>query len=148
MLADAGIPQYIGPQVGTTPLSVVLGLNFELTPPTTFYEIAVLDQNKNVIQCGNYIFNTTGIIDLINATQIIPPYNIPLSGLRYAKCTGAIPGNTYTAPGTVIAATYNGIMLVPNQPLPQKSYTATGAVIVLNFNTVSGDRGIDALCVV
>jgi hypothetical protein len=149
MVASAGIPLLVGPQVGATPLSVSLFTNAAITPAGTFYEIAVLDANKNVIQCGNYQFNTPNVtVDLSGATQIIPPYGFALGGLQYAHCTGAIPGTVYTAPGTVIAASYNGVFMVAGQAAPVLSYTATGNVITLNFNTQVGDRGIDALCVV
>lgn len=149
MLADAGIPQMVGPQVGSTPLQVVLFCNDFINPSGTIYEIAVLDQNKNVIQCGNYQFiGVAGqTIDLSSAVQIVGPYGFPIGGLRYMPCSGATPGTVYTAPGIPIAVSYNGIFLPYGLSLPTLSYTSVGNIITLNFSTQAGDR-IYALCVV
>jgi hypothetical protein len=56
------------------------------------------------------------------------------------NCAGAVPGSVYVAPGNVVAATYNGILL------RSALYTITGNVITLLFSTEDGDR-IDAFCV-
>lgn len=146
MLVDAGVPQTVGPGGSSSPLTQLLWGNDVISPASTFYEVAILDQNRNVIQCGNYTFTGSGTIDLSSAPQIVPPYGFPLTVLRYAHCTGAIPGTVYTAPGPVIAVTYNGILMVPGQAPPTKSYTLSGNVITLNFSTSVGDRGIDAFC--
>lgn len=146
MLADAGIPQLVGPQT-SGPLSVNLYCNNVISPNTTFYEIAVLDQNQNVIQCGNYQFNVAGVtVDLSSAVQIVAPYGFPIGGLRYMPCTGTTPGTVYTAPGIPIAVSYNGIFMPYGRSAPTFSYTAVGNTITLNFSTQAGDR-IDALCV-
>jgi hypothetical protein len=64
--------------------------------------------------------------------------------LRYAPCTGLVPGKYYVSPGTVVlAVAYNGILMPRGQAQPTNSYTATGSVIALNFQTQLGDR-IDA----
>lgn len=64
-----------------------------------------------------------------------------LSRLRYLPCTGDVPGRIYTAPGPVVAVSYNGILLAPNL-----RYTVTAGIINLNFSTEEGDR-IYAFCV-
>jgi hypothetical protein len=123
---------------------VLLWGNDQITPSGTFYEIAVLDGNDNVVQCGAYQFTGGPLtIDLSNATQIVPPYGFPLSTLAYRACSGAIPGTNYLAPGNVIAAVYNGVFLRPGI-----DYTVTtGVNIALSFTTQIGDT-VYALCVV
>lgn len=76
VLEDATIPQLIGPQVGSTPISQLLFGNDVITPNGTFYEIAVLDGRKNVVQAGMYQFAQAGgpnTVDLSTATQIPAP---------------------------------------------------------------------------
>jgi hypothetical protein len=149
MLADAGVPQLVGPQdVSAAPLQIALYCNSLITPGGNFYEIAMLDKNKNVIQCGNYQFNTVGAtVNLAIAAQIVGPYGFSLGSLQYLPCTGS--GSNYVAPGkSVIAVSYNGILLVRGQALPTLSYTVAAGTtnITLNFATESGDR-IDAFVV-
>ncbi|HEY2351084.1 MAG TPA: hypothetical protein VGH83_01155 [Candidatus Acidoferrum sp.] len=146
MLADAGIPKQLGPQ-GGAPLSQLLWGNDVISPSGTFYEIAVLDINENAVQCGNYQFSGSGAIDLSMAPQIVAPYGFILGNLRYVQCTGAVPGTIYTAPGQVIAAAYNGILMRPGI-----DYTALGGTITLTFSTEIKPNGqpdtISAFCVV
>lgn len=147
VIADAGIPRLVGPQEGSTEISQLLWGNDVIVPSGTFYEVAVLDDSKNVIQCGMYEFTGSGTIDLSEATQIVPPYGFLLSSLQYQPCAGPTPGNTYTAPGTILAVSYNGLFMRAGQSLPVFSYTvSSGNVITLNFTTQAGDR-IDALCI-
>src|SRR5215831_333514 len=73
MIANAGVPQLVGPQVGSTPITVQLYGNDVITPANTFYEVAVLDANQNVVQCGNYSFSGSGTYDLSNAAQLVQP---------------------------------------------------------------------------
>ena len=148
MLADAGVPQTVGPGGSSSPLTQLIWGNDVISHANTFYEIAVLDSARNVIQCGNYQFTGSGTIDLSTATQIVTPYGFITTGLRYVHCTGAIPGSVYTAPGPVVAVSYNGILMIPDLPPPNLSYSVSGNVITLNFSTQAGDRGIDAFCVV
>jgi hypothetical protein len=145
MLADAGVPQLTGPQAGTTPISVTLFGNDVIVPAATFYDIAVLDAHKNVIQTGNYQFNGSGAFDLSTLQPITAPYGFPLLSLEYRPCAGS--GTTYNAPGQpVLAVTYNGILMRPNLPAPFNSYTVSGAVITLTFTADPLDR-IDAFCI-
>jgi len=142
MLADAGIPQLIGPQQGSTPLTVALWGNDAITPQNTFYEIAVLDQDRNVIQTGMYQFTQGNNVDLSSAAQILPPFGFLLTALRYQQCTGALIGGNriFIAPGSAIAATYNGILMNSSQ------CTISGNVVTLSFDPEIGDR-IDAFCI-
>lgn len=149
MLADAGIPMYVGPQVGSTPIAQTLWGNDVINPSGTFYEIALLDQDKDVIQAGIYqLNNDAGTVDLSTLTQYLGPYGFSLGSLKYMPCTGAVPGTTYLAAGSVIAVSYNGIFLVKNPATGTLGYTLAGdeKTITLNFATQTGDR-IDALCV-
>lgn len=145
MIADAGIPQYIGPQVGSTALSTPLWGNDVIAPGNTFYEIAVLDANRDVIQTGIYQLGGSGPIDLTLADQILAPYGFALGSLAYQSCV-SVTANTFTAPGPVVAVSYNGILLAYNDPT-RLSYTVSGRTIMLNFSTETGDR-IDAFCLV
>lgn len=151
VLEDATIPQYVGPQVGSTPIQAILFGNDVITPGpnTTFYEIAVLDSNKDVIQAGLYQFlNSAGAVDLSSATPYIGPYGFYLPLLAYLACSGAFPGTVYVAPGPVIAIAYNGELLPRGLAFPILSYTLAPDQVTatLNFNTEAGDQ-VDALCI-
>jgi len=143
-LADAGVPQIVGPQdiSPETPLSVLLYGNDVITPQGTFYEVAILDQNQEVVQANNYMFSGSGTFDISELTPMLPPYGFPIQAMRYLKCDGSVIGGnrTFTAPGPVIAAAYNGVLIAP------ESYSSTGNVIVLDFDVELGDR-IDAFCI-
>jgi hypothetical protein len=146
MLANAGIPQFVGPQLSTA-LSQLLWGNDVITPAATFYEIAILDQDKNVIQTGLYQFaNAAGAVDLSQATQIVGPFGFQLPTISGQPCTGTVPGSAFTAPGIPIAVFYNGSYLPQGRTYPVLSYTAVAQAITLNFVTEVGDR-IDALCI-
>lgn len=75
-------------------------------------------------------------------TIVIPSSLAPgASMLRYAVCSGAIPGTVYTAPGRVVSVYYNGTA----QPLSMYSLDTTGTIITLTFTTYAGDT-VYALC--
>jgi hypothetical protein len=150
MLADAGVPQLVGPQVGSAPLSVVLFGNDVITPANTFYEISVLDSNKDVVQSGNYQFTGTAIFDLSTVFPILPPYGFPLAMLAYQPCTLGSNNHSFTAPGPVIAPAYNGVLLPEGASSPTLSYTldSTGTEITLNFDIDPSWERIDAFCLV
>lgn len=63
-------------------LTVLLWGNDVITPGPnkTYYSIAVLDANKNVVQSGAYQFSGTQTIDLSNAPQIYPVTPTPPGG--------------------------------------------------------------------
>lgn len=83
------------PYVGT-PLVVTLFGNDQITPlGITYYSIALLDDKKNVLQSGAYIFNGTSSLDLSTQTPVFPslPPNIqggdvlvPFSGSPNFNC--------------------------------------------------------------
>lgn len=144
MLADAGVPQLIGPQAGSTALSVMLFGNDVIVPSGTVYEIAVLDANKDVIQANNYALTGSGSQDLSTLAPIVPPYGFPIAGLAYAACAGS--GRNWTAPGGVLAVAYNGVLLTPNATLPTLGYTVAGNQITLNFPVTDPEDSIYAFC--
>lgn len=146
LLADAGVPQLIGPQTSAgSPLSVQLYGNDVIVPANTFYEIAVLDLNKNVIQAENYLLTGSGTFDLSSLVPIMPPFGFPPINLRYAPCTGS--GTAWVAPGSyLLGVAYNGVMLRAGLPPPLLSYTAVGTAITLTFAPDPLDK-IDAFCV-
>lgn len=151
VLQDAGVPQLVGPQVGSSDVQVHLFGNDVIVPGpnTTFYEIAVLDDDKNVIQAGMYQFlNSAGVVDLSTLSPYLGPYGFYLPLLAYQACAGAVPGAVYVSPGPVVAVTYNGEMLSPGLAFPILSYTlgADLQTITLNFNTEAGDL-VDAFCI-
>lgn len=126
-----------------TGISIKLWGNDVIVPSGTLYEIAVIDGDGNMVQCGAYQFTGTATIDLSSATQIVPPYGFPLTALAYRVCSGAIPGNVYVSPGQVIAVAYNGVL-----QRPEIDYTLSGGTqITFNFETQTGDS-VYALCVV
>lgn len=50
--------------------SISLWANDQIAPAGTFYEIAMLDDARNVVQAGMYRFTGAGTVDLSTATQI------------------------------------------------------------------------------
>jgi hypothetical protein len=128
-------------------ITVKLWGNDQITPAGTYYQISVLDTNRNVVQSGIYQFTGMATIDLSSAPQITPPQPAGLAQLVFQACTGAVPGTNYTAPGQIVAVAYNGVLLEPGLSAPELSYTVTGSTIALNFSTQAGDR-IYALCIV
>jgi hypothetical protein len=149
-LADAGVPQLI-PEApsGIDGAGVYVQLfgNDVIDPAGTYYEVAVLDQNRNVVQANAYRFIGSGDFDLSNQVPIVPPYGFPVGDLNYQPCTqtGAF---TFTSPGPVIAVSYNGILLPRDVSFPTNSYSLAvdQITITLNFSVESLDR-IDALCI-
>lgn len=120
-------------------ISVELWGNDVIAPAGTFYAITVFDGNNNVVQCGAYRFAGTETIDLSSAQQITPT-----NSLAYSPCSGAVPGNTYTAPGVIIALFYDG-----GVQRPGIDYTLSngGTTANLTFATQQGDD-IYALCAI
>ena len=91
MIADAGVPQLVGP--GNNP-SVALFGNDVIEPAGTFYMIAVLDANRNVIQAANYILTGDGTQNLASLTPVInPPYNVPSGYVVIDPATGTVTLN-------------------------------------------------------
>jgi len=134
MLSDAGIPQVVGP--GPTITATIWG-NDQIVPASTFYCIAVMDDKKNIVQAANYRLAGSGN-NLAQLVPILPPYGFPIGDLTYIQCTGTVPGNTYQAPGPIIAVTYNG-MVIPEGTSGLSWSRAGNNQIVLNFMTQPGD---------
>lgn len=129
--------QFTGTQV-----TVKLWGNDQITPSGTFYMISVLDTQKNVVQSGLYEFTGTQTVDLSNAPQIVSPAGYDPATLRFAACSGAVPGTVYVAPGQLVVLFYNGVALIPGLSLPTLSYTlgSDGVTSTLNFTTQTGDK--------
>jgi hypothetical protein len=120
-----------------TPGSVKLWGNDVITPQNTYYSIAVLDPNKNVIQSGIYQFTGTQTIDLSNAQQILPTPSAPTIGkmTEYVSVASS-PGTTITLPstpypGTLVLVWRSGIKL----SVAAGDYTISGPVITLPYLT-------------
>jgi hypothetical protein len=145
MLADAGVPQLVGPQENGTPISIELFGNDVIAPPNTFYEISVPDQNLDVIQSAMYQLTGSGTFDLSQLAPILPPFNLGflILTMRYMNCNAPprVPASVFIAPGPALAVAYNGV------PLGSEHYTIEGSQINLTFTTELGDR-IDAFCIV
>ena len=58
---------YVGAQI-----SILLWGNDVITPSNTYYDIAILDANKNVIQSGAYQFTGSGTLDLSQQSPFTP----------------------------------------------------------------------------
>jgi hypothetical protein len=130
VLADAGVPQIIT-QSGSTSISVELFSNFQITPAGTYYEIAVIDENENVIQSGVYQFTATSAqtIDLSNAVPITGPLGL----LVTEAVMGTYPGESFTTTynalnGALLGLYYRGVLLRPGV-----DYTLNGTAIALTF---------------
>lgn len=116
--------------------------NDVISPAGTFYCAQIIDSKKNIVWAQNFQFNGAGG-NLSVLTPYIPTPPVGPGMLAYLPCAGAVPGTNYTAPGTVIAVTYNG---TPQRP--GIDYTLPSPTnIALNFSTVLGDK-IYALCIV
>jgi hypothetical protein len=124
-------------------IDIKLWGNDVINPLGTYYAITILDGDGNILQCGSYQFTGTQTIDLSSAPQIVPTNSI-----LYAGCSGAVPGRTYTAPGVVVMALYNGNTLRPGIDY---SLSNGGTQINLTFTTQAGEDwqdNISALCTV
>ena len=72
MLADAGVPQI--QTAAQAAAGIKLFGNDQITPAGTYYSIAILDQNKNVIQAANYLLTGgPATVDLSTLVPVIVP---------------------------------------------------------------------------
>lgn len=120
-------------------VSVPLWGNDVINPLGTYYAITLLDGDGNILQTGAYQFAGNQTIDLSSAPQIVPTNSI-----AFMPCTGAVPGTTYTAPGVVVAVSYNGTL---QRPGIDYTLSSGGKQINLTFATQAGDN-VQALCTV
>lgn len=76
-----------------TGISITLWGNDQITPSGTYYEIAVLDGDDDVVQCDAYEFiNGPLTIDLSNATPFFPtPPEPPIGGVYVVPINGGNP---------------------------------------------------------
>ena len=101
-----------------TALSIKLWGNDVITPGpgTTYYSIAVLDANRNIIQSGAYQFSGTQTVDLSTATPYFPTVVVP------------------TTP-TVLG----GLVIEPYSASPQFNCAMVAAGIITFEMTLTGD---------
>lgn len=84
-------------------ISLTLWGNYQISPAGTFYEIAVLDKSKNVVQAGMYRFDAAGTFDLSTLGQIFPsgsPY-VPPDGIAVLTNPPGAAAQTIEGPLTV-----------------------------------------------
>lgn len=105
---------------GVTSPNISLWGNDVITPPGTFYTLAVVDNKQNVVQCNMYQFTGSGLIDLSVVPPIIPsPGGTVVPNLSYTTSdvwlisTGATPGLLTYAQVMAFCNTH-GIAVPPN----------------------------------
>lgn len=130
VIAEAGVPQTYGPGPS---ISESLYGNDVILPSSTFYEIAVLDEFKNVVQANNYLLTGSGTIDLSTLPPVTQPYGFPISALKYLPAIATSDPTVWNPPGsTVLAVTYNGVLL-PQNDSTHLSWSMVGGQIKLSF---------------
>jgi hypothetical protein len=113
MLAKVG-PITIQLPTGTT-TSIPLYGNDQITPSGTYYTIAIMDDKRNIVQSGIYVFTGTGTFDLSTLT----PSNaapVPASGTYFAD--GITPSGTINS---TTGSDGNGVFTLPFPPSPALS---------------------------
>jgi len=93
-------------------------------------------------------YGATPTATITSANPYYLNLGIPIAdALQFLPCT-SINAHTFTAPATVIAVAYNGIMLPANVAAPAKSYTVAGdgVTITLTFDIDPSWERIDAFC--
>lgn len=94
MVAKTGPFDYYDKGSGiTTPL---FG-NDQITPAGTYYEIAVIDGEENVVQCAAYIFTGTQEIDLSDAVPVVLAPNPIVTSGNWTLVDASGAGLTFTA---------------------------------------------------
>lgn len=134
-LADAGIPQKTT-QSGSTPIVFTVFNNTEIVPAGTFYCIAILDAQDNLVQANDYLFPTDGSFDLCTLTPIVA--GSPSLFNEDLDAQGLGPTFNLSAAvigGALIGLFYNGGFQPPLSPY----YTLSGQQITLNFTIYPGD---------
>ena len=119
------------------PGTVKLWGNDVISPAGTFYFIAVLDPNHNVIQSGIYTFSGTQNVDLSNLQPILPQPSLLMTEYVVVM-TG--PGLSVTlpstpSPGTLVQLWRSGIKL----SVVAGDYSIAGAVVTFAQPYLKGD---------
>ena len=131
-----------------TGISLTLYGNDVITPlGVTYYDIAVIDGDGNMVQCAGYQFSGTETVDLSNATPFNPPpypaYAVPLEYVAVTPQPPQAANAVYTAPGPIVMVFYN------NQPQAKGvNWFPVGTSVTqftLNFATYSGET-VYVLC--
>lgn len=135
VIANAGVPQLVGP--GPNIAQLLYG-NDIIQPSGTFYEIAILDDKKNVIQANNYTLTGSSSLDLSTIPPIEAPFGFPLENLNYVPCEATADPTVWNPVGTPIAVTYNGVILAYNDST-RLSWSMVNNQIKLNFTPDSSD---------
>lgn len=137
-LVRVGPKDYLDTGSGAT---ATLWGNDVISPAGTYYAITLLDGDGNILQCGAYRFSGTETVDLSDVPQIAPT-----NALAYSPCSGAVPGNVYTAPGQIIALFYNGVAQRPG--IDWNPQAGSGGTIADLTFTTGGTDTISALCAI
>lgn len=128
-VAGAGVIGRPGPvfiEATGSPLSESLWGNDQILPSGTYYTIAVLDGQGNVVQSGAYQLFNGHTYDLSNLSPLINPgYSYPGPYIKITGAAGAIAtgANGWTGPITfdfVLSANVTGLTLtglLPGQPV-------------------------------
>jgi hypothetical protein len=135
-VALVGPTEYFDSGAGFTGgTAIKLWGNDVISPPGTWYEIAVIDGNENVVQCGAYQFAGTQTIDLSQAQQM-------LAGVTYlavAVPNGPFPGASYELPLTFAPLAGNPLLYYGGLLQDAKWFELNANYLSLNFTTAPGD---------
>jgi hypothetical protein len=116
-------------------ISIPLWGNDAIAPAGTYYEIAVIDGQQNVVQCGAYRFTGTETIDLSQALQL-------LTGVTYltaAVPNGAFPGSSYSLPLPFQNAAGDPLLYYGGLLQDPQWFEIAANFLSLNFETAAGD---------
>jgi len=127
MYARVGPVEYtlVDGTLGGSNTGIPLWGNDAITPTGTFYSIAVVDDKKNVVQCGLYQFTGSGTVDLSNAPQILPNPSGTVPQLQYATYDFFAISSTVTSPQSATPDHIADVMAWSvNRPVPPMSANA------------------------
>jgi hypothetical protein len=136
LLAYGAIPQEVV-QVDTTPISINLYNNAVISPAGTFYCIALLDDEDDIIQANNYQFLADGTFDLSNLTPIIPG-----TPTMYAESPTRITPYQFQLSHNVIGGAPIGVYFnggYQRMGPPPLDYQLNGRIIVTTFPVIPPD---------
>lgn len=135
-VALVGPKEYFDSGAGFTGGSAIkLWGNDVISPAGTYYEIAVIDGNENVVQCGAYRFVGTLTVDLSQAQQL-------LTGVTYltaAVPNGAFPGSSYALPLPFQSGAGEPLLYYGGLLQDPQYFEIAANFLSLNFTTAPGD---------